>query len=111
MSLNDNFLTVLRVLWVCGRLLDPMRTIRAALLGVYPPLRGTALELEGDEFILYTKGSVPFFQTYPGMYVPRPLDVRVVNRRVFIGFDPILRFSMKPPSSRNRPVLGDAHPQ
>jgi hypothetical protein len=47
--------------------------------GVYPPLRGTALELESDEFILYTRGSVPFFQTYPGKYVPRPLDVRVVS--------------------------------
>lgn len=47
--------------------------------GVYPPLRGTALELESDEFILYTKGSIPFFETYPGMYVPRPLDVRIVS--------------------------------
>jgi hypothetical protein len=47
--------------------------------GVYPPLRGTALEVDSDEFILYTKGSVQFFQTYPGMYVPRPLDVRVVS--------------------------------
>jgi hypothetical protein len=54
--------------------------------GVYPPLRGTALELEGDEFILYTKGSVPFFQTYPGMYVPRPLDVRVVSSEQTVRF-------------------------
>jgi hypothetical protein len=52
----------------------------------YPPLRGTTLELEGDRFILYTKGSVPFFQTYPGMYVPRPLDVRVVSSEQTVRF-------------------------
>src|SRR6266496_4965826 len=47
--------------------------------GSYPPLRGTALDLSGDEFILYTKGSLPFFETYPGMYVPRPLHVQIVD--------------------------------
>jgi hypothetical protein len=45
--------------------------------GVYPPLRGTTLELTEGEFILYTRGSVPFFETYPGMYVPRPLRANV----------------------------------
>jgi len=45
--------------------------------GVYPPLRGTGLSLDSDEFLLYTRGSVPFFQTYPGMYVPRPTNVRI----------------------------------
>jgi hypothetical protein len=54
--------------------------------GVYPPLRGTTLELESDEFIIYTKGSVPFFQTYPGMYIPRPLDVRVVSSEQTVRF-------------------------
>jgi len=54
--------------------------------GVYPPLRGTALEVDSDEFILYTKGSVPFFQTYPGMYIPRPLDVRVVSSEQTVRF-------------------------
>jgi hypothetical protein len=54
--------------------------------GVYPPLRGTTLELEGDEFIMYTKGSVPFFQTYPGLYIPRPLDVRVVSSEQTVRF-------------------------
>ena len=47
--------------------------------GVYPPLRGTGLSFDDDEFILYTRGSVPFFQTYPGMYVPRPTNVRIAN--------------------------------
>ena len=39
----------------------------------YPPLRGTLLSLSEEEHILYTHGSVPYYQTYPGLYVPRPL--------------------------------------
>ncbi len=42
----------------------------------YPPLRGTFFDLEGESFGLYTRGSVDFFSTYPGMYVPRPLGFR-----------------------------------
>ncbi|MYI94603.1 hypothetical protein F4083_09840 [Candidatus Poribacteria bacterium] len=42
----------------------------------YPPLRGTFLDTAGEYFVLYTKGSVDFFSTYPGMYVPRPLGFR-----------------------------------
>lgn len=45
--------------------------------GVYPPLRGTLLQTSGKSCVLYTKGSVPFFETYPGMYVPRPLSIKV----------------------------------
>lgn len=42
-------------------------------LGVYPPLRGSLLRFDKDEALLYTRGSVEFFKTYPGMYIPRPL--------------------------------------
>jgi len=42
----------------------------------YPPMRGTLLELDQDIFALYTHGSVPYYKTYPGMYVPRPLGIR-----------------------------------
>ena len=28
-------------------------------------------------YLLYTRGSVPYFETYPGMYIPRPLEVRL----------------------------------
>ena len=42
----------------------------------YPPLRGTFFDLKGEFFVLYTKGSVDFFSTYPGLYVPRPLGFR-----------------------------------
>ena len=44
-------------------------------VGLYPPLRGTAVEIDEDTAILYTRGSVDFFQTYPGMYVPRALEI------------------------------------
>lgn len=45
--------------------------------GLYPPLRGTGIEVDEFNALLYTRGSVEFFQTYPGMYVPRPLDITI----------------------------------
>jgi hypothetical protein len=47
--------------------------------GSYPPQRGTLWSLERDRHILYTRGSVPFFETYPGMYVPRPIEFRIYD--------------------------------
>lgn len=44
--------------------------------GQYPPLRGTFLSLDERSQLLYTKGSVEFFGTYPGQYVPQPLGIR-----------------------------------
>ena len=44
--------------------------------GQLPPLRGTMLQLDQDAVVVYTRGSVEFFRTYPGMYVPRPLLLR-----------------------------------
>lgn len=43
----------------------------------YPPLRGTMLSLDAATHVLYTRGAVDFFSTYPGMYVPRPLLFRM----------------------------------
>ena len=40
--------------------------------GNYPVLRGTFVDLNGKG-LLYTRGSVPYYGTYPGMRVPRPL--------------------------------------
>lgn len=40
--------------------------------GDYPVLRGTFVELDGKG-LLYTNGSIPYYGTYPGLYVPRPL--------------------------------------
>jgi hypothetical protein len=45
--------------------------------GVYPPMRGTFLQASGRSGVLYTRGSVPFFETYPGMYVPRPVSIKI----------------------------------
>lgn len=39
----------------------------------YPPLRGTFLQLDGTKAIVYSRGSVQFYEEYPGMYVPKTL--------------------------------------
>ena len=36
-------------------------------------MRGTFLTLDDRHQILYTRGSVEFYATYPGMYMPRSL--------------------------------------
>lgn len=56
-----------------GWSLSDMRLFRR---GVYPPLRGTFVSLDDRSHVLYTKGSVEFFETYPGMYVPWPFAFR-----------------------------------
>ena len=43
--------------------------------GRYPPLRGTCFQVDEFNALLYTRGGVDFFQTYPGMYVPRALEI------------------------------------
>ncbi len=43
----------------------------------YPPLRGTFLELQNNSGLVYLRGSVKFFETYPGLYVPRPIEFTV----------------------------------
>lgn len=48
--------------------------------GDYPPLRGTAMRLDDAQTILYTRGSVDFFRTYPGLYVPNPLLLHAQRR-------------------------------
>lgn len=41
----------------------------------YPPLRGTLWQLDDKQSVLYTKGSVPFYETYPAIYPPRSLYI------------------------------------
>ncbi len=48
--------------------------------GLYPPNRGTMVTLDDNKILLYTRGSVQYYQTYPGMYIPAPLLLRVVKR-------------------------------
>jgi hypothetical protein len=54
--------------------------------GDYPPLRGTLVHLDDRSLALYTKGSVDFFRTYPGMYVPRPLGMYCERIEQTAGF-------------------------
>ncbi|WP_157963707.1 argonaute/piwi family protein [Actinocorallia populi] len=44
--------------------------------GQLPPLRGTTVQLDERSLLLYTRGSVPYFRTYSGLYVPQPLLIR-----------------------------------
>ena len=46
--------------------------------GAYPPLRGTFVELDEQHSILYSRGSVPFFEMYPGLYVPQAVEIQAV---------------------------------
>lgn len=45
----------------------------------YPPYRGTRVELSPSTHLLYTRGSVPYYATYTGKYLPGPLEIRVVE--------------------------------
>lgn len=54
----------------------PLRLVRT---GEYPPYRGTYIQLDASSHILYTRGSVKHFRTYPGKYIPQPIEIRVVE--------------------------------
>ena len=47
--------------------------------GDYPPYRGTHIEIDRETHLLYTKGSVKYYQTYPGKYIPQPIEIRIVE--------------------------------
>ena len=51
-------------------------TTRLYRTGYYPPLRGTFLGLDSQNAVLYSRGSVEWYGTYAGMYVPRPISLR-----------------------------------
>jgi hypothetical protein len=65
---------MLEMLWLPAD--DPVRLFRSA---AHPPLRGTLLSVDDQRHLLYTRGSVPFYGTYPGMYIPSPLPFRLVE--------------------------------
>jgi len=69
-ALQEEKVRMADFLWVSGH--PPFRLLRN---GPYPPLRGTFLEMEQGA-ILYSRGSVPYYRTYPGMYVPQPIMLR-----------------------------------
>lgn len=45
----------------------------------YPPLRGTMCSIDSKNYILYTRGFVNYFDTYPGSYIPDPLLIRLFS--------------------------------
>jgi hypothetical protein len=47
--------------------------------GVYPPLRGTFVNFDARHSILYTRGSIDFYMMYPGMYVPKSIELVCVD--------------------------------
>lgn len=76
------------LIWLPRR--SPVRLVRD---GDYPPLRGTAMRLDREATLLYTRGSVDFFATYPGLYVPNPLMMRA-HRRDRSDWDMLLKETM-----------------
>lgn len=71
---NAERLDVLELLWLTNS--EQTRVYRK---GVQPPLRGTFLSMSEGRHLLYTSGSVPFYETYPGHYVPQPLGIRTID--------------------------------
>lgn len=63
--------------------------------GYHPPRRGTLLELSVNEVVLYTRGSVEWYETYPGMYIPRPIALRAasIERNLEVVAEEVLALS------------------
>lgn len=51
------------------------RGLRFFRTGQEPAVRGTYIALGPGEGLLFTRGYVPFLRRYPGMRVPRPLEI------------------------------------
>lgn len=51
------------------------RGIRFFRYGQFPPLRGTVIQTGEKNYLLYTRGYIPYLRTYPGARVPWPLDI------------------------------------
>lgn len=81
-SAERAFIETLDLVWVSNS--DPTRLFRAGTNN--PPLRGTMLELGTDRAILYTRGTVPFYGSYPGMYIPAPLSLRIASSERSLHF-------------------------
>lgn len=47
--------------------------------GIYPPYRGSHIELDKKTHLLYTRGSVKFYRTQTSLYIPQPIEIRIVE--------------------------------
>ena len=54
-------------------------TIKLFSYEIFPPPRGSFLALSDQRGILYTRGFVNHYKTYPGGYVPTPLEIRLYD--------------------------------
>lgn len=45
----------------------------------YPPKRGTIFSFNNKRHFLYSRGFVDYFDTYPGKYIPNPIEVRLFS--------------------------------
>ncbi|MBL1214689.1 MAG: hypothetical protein HND52_15140 [Ignavibacteriae bacterium] len=53
--------------------------IRLFRNGLYPPHRGSMITIDDTKILLYTRGSMEYYRTYPGMYIPAPLLINIVK--------------------------------
>ncbi len=51
------------------------RDIQFFRQGYHSPIRNSWIRLDDKDFILYTRGYIPFFGLYPGMRAPQPLEI------------------------------------
>ncbi len=54
--------------------------------GSYPPYRGTLVHVEDGRHVLYSRGSVWYYATYPGLYVPQPIELRIAEAEESASF-------------------------
>lgn len=47
--------------------------------GSYPPMRGTHMSASDKHHVLYTRGSVPYYETYAGKYIPSPIEIKLAD--------------------------------
>ena len=47
--------------------------------GIYPPYRGSHIEIDKKTHLLYTRGSVKYYRTQTSLYIPQPLEIRIIQ--------------------------------
>lgn len=72
---DDHHIEEVDLIWVSAN--ESTRLFRP---GEHPPLRGTYAALAQDRLLLHTRGSVDFYGTHPGLYIPVPLTIRPLGR-------------------------------
>lgn len=45
--------------------------------GIYPVIRGSLLNLDKVTGVLYTIGYIPYFEGFPGVHIPNPIEVHI----------------------------------